>query len=64
MAGQIHLNDPVATVSMLEDTPFYTRSMIHTDDHQAVMHESLSLARFRQRWVQFLLPFKTRRQRS
>lgn len=62
MDGEVHLAQPVTSVKMLEDTPFYTRSMITAGDQQ-VMHESLSLERFRQRWVQFLLPFKTRRQR-
>ncbi len=61
MKGQIHLQQPVTQVTMLEDTPFYTRSMIQTADRRSVMHESLSLQRFRQPWVQFLLPFKTRR---
>jgi carotenoid 1,2-hydratase len=45
----------------LEDTPFYTRSMIYSMiDGQSVesMHESLSLARFDTGWVQTLLPFR------
>jgi carotenoid 1,2-hydratase len=45
----------------LEDTPFYTRSMItSTIDGQRAesMHESLSLARFDTAWVQTLLPFR------
>ncbi len=45
----------------LEDTPFYARSLITTrllgEDVTAV-HESLSLDRFRQPWVQVLLPFR------
>lgn len=44
-----------------EDTPFYTRSRIRTrllgQDTQA-MHESLSMPRFTQNWVQALLPFR------
>lgn len=45
----------------LEDTPFYTRS--HLEGHLLgepvqTVHESLSLRRFSQRWVQCLLPFR------
>jgi len=45
----------------LEDTPFYARSMLETQllgEHVTAFHESLSLVRFRQRWVQSLLPFR------
>jgi carotenoid 1,2-hydratase len=45
----------------LEDSPFYTRSLISTQLHGKpveAMHESLSLDRFDQRWVQILLPFR------
>ncbi len=44
-----------------EDTPFYSRSMISTrllGDPVNAMHESLSLDRFRKRWVQTLLRFR------
>lgn len=45
----------------LEDTPFYARSVLSQrllgEDVTAV-HESLSLDRFRMRWVQALLPFR------
>ncbi len=45
----------------LEDTPFYARSVLSQrllgEDVTAV-HESLSLDRFRARWVQALLPFR------
>ena len=45
----------------LEDTPFYARSVLSQrllgEDVTAV-HESLSLDRFRTRWVQALLPFR------
>ena len=45
----------------LEDTPFYSRSLIDTrlfgQDVTAV-HESLSLDRFRAPWVQAMLPFR------
>ncbi len=44
-----------------EDTPFYSRSMLATrllGEPAAAMHESLSLDRFRKRWVQTLLRFR------
>lgn len=45
----------------LEDGPFYARSLL-TTRHQGqdlrTLHESLSLQRFRARWVQALLPFR------
>lgn len=48
-------------VRTLEDTPFYARSLVETQLLGAptiAMHESLSLDRFRARWVQSLLPFR------
>lgn len=48
-------------VKTLEDTPFYTRSVIstHLDGDQAAgMHESLCLDRFSSRWVRTLLPYR------
>lgn len=48
-----------ATLSRtLEDGPFYARSLLTLPDGTHTVHESLSLARFRQRWVQALLPFR------
>ena len=48
-------------VQTLEDTPFYARSVIDTQvlgqPHTAI-HESLSLERFRTRWVQSLLTYR------
>ncbi len=44
-----------------EDTPFYSRSMLETrllGEPVNAMHESLSLDRFRKRWVQTLLRFR------
>ncbi len=52
---------PVRVVSRLEDTPFYSRTRLSgvlAGRPVEVMHESLSLERFRQRWVQMLLPFR------
>ena len=54
----------VTLVRGLEDTPFYTRSLItgSVQGHTAYgMHESLSLRRFEAGWVRWLLPFKMRR---
>lgn len=44
----------------LEDTPFYSRSVLSSDGTGAwdTVHESLDLDRFASRWVQFLLPFR------
>lgn len=45
----------------LEDTPFYSRSLIETSllgSQVVAFHESLSLERFSRRWVQNLLPFR------
>jgi carotenoid 1,2-hydratase len=47
--------------STFEDTPFYSRSMLATrmlGESVAAMHESISLDRFRKRWVQSLLRFR------
>ncbi|MEM8950026.1 MAG: carotenoid 1,2-hydratase [Pseudomonadota bacterium] len=50
-----------AIIETLEDTPFYSRSTLRTQlegKTVTAMHESLSLDRFRQPWVQTLLPFR------
>jgi carotenoid 1,2-hydratase len=52
---------PFRDVSLLEDSPFYTRTLlrIQTDEGEAdAFHESLSLARFRNPIVQMMLPFR------
>lgn len=49
----------------LEDTPFYARSLASASfsgQPSTVVHEALSLDRFKQGWVQFLLPFRMRRE--
>ena len=49
-----------------EDTPFYARSLLAIDcdgETGTAMHESLSLERFRTRWVKCLLPFRMPRSR-
>ena len=48
-------------VRTLEDAPFYSRSVLDMQlfgERAPVMHESLSLDRFRSPWVQCLLPFR------
>jgi carotenoid 1,2-hydratase len=45
----------------LEDTPFYARSVVDSHllgERRVSIHESLSLDRFRSRWVQAMLPFR------
>ncbi len=64
MDGSTRAHGETRVIRTLEDTPFYTRSMLQTSfDGQActAMHESLSMTRFVKPWVQFLLPFRIRR---
>lgn len=52
---------PPRVLRTLEDTPFYSRSLLTNDaDGTAgrAMHESVDLDRFAARWVQTLLPFR------
>jgi len=52
---------PACVVRTLEDAPFYARSIVSAHllgEPVKAMHESLSLDRFRKRWVQTLLPFR------
>jgi carotenoid 1,2-hydratase len=51
----------VRVLRTLEDGPFYSRSLLETQllgVPAHAIHESLSLDRFRSRWVQCLLPFR------
>jgi len=55
---------PGQLVQALEDTPFYTRSLVQLDlegSPRLAMHETLDLKRFSRPWVQFLLPYRMRR---
>ncbi|MFW5660081.1 MAG: carotenoid 1,2-hydratase [Oceanicaulis sp.] len=48
-------------VKTLEDTPFYSRSLVESDclgAPRTFMHESLDLDRFASGWVKTLLPFR------
>lgn len=51
-------------VRTLEDAPFYARTLLQSGgaDPRFIVHEELSLDRFRAPWVQFLLPFRMRRE--
>lgn len=52
-------------VRALEDTPFYARSLVETTaggERGVAIHEALDARRFARPWVQFLLPFRTRRE--
>lgn len=52
---------PATILRTLEDTPFYSRSMLGFARDGMVrnaIHESVDLDRFASRWVQVLLPFK------
>jgi carotenoid 1,2-hydratase len=51
----------VVVLKTLESSPFYARSLLSTrllGQSALAMHESLSLDRFRSRWVQAMLPFR------
>jgi len=51
----------VHVLKTLEDGPFYSRSLLRTSvlgTSARAIHESLSLDRFRSRWVRCLLPFR------
>ncbi|MBB3195768.1 carotenoid 1,2-hydratase [Roseateles terrae] len=56
---------PPQLLATLESGPFYCRSLLREGDSGALaMHESLSLQRFDQHWVQALLPFRMPRRRG
>lgn len=57
---------PPRVAETLEDTPFYSRSVIRThllDRSVTAVHESLQLDRFRSPIVQFMLPYRMPRRR-
>jgi carotenoid 1,2-hydratase len=63
---QVRSDELIGKTSLrtLVDAPFYTRSLLQTrleSQSTLTVHESLDLDRFRQRWVQYLLPFRTPR---
>ncbi len=48
----------VRVARTLEDSPFYTRSLLVTEGGRSSVHESLSLDRFQQPIVKLMLPFR------
>lgn len=66
MKRPAHADHAVENIKTLEDAPFYTRSLFHTeidDENVPVFHESLSLDRFTNPVIQKMLPFKMPRRR-
>jgi carotenoid 1,2-hydratase len=56
---------PLHLVRTLEDTPFYTRSLLRREGEGGTLpmvHESLSMERFERGWVRCLLPFRMPRE--
>ncbi len=65
-ASQADPSKPPRVVKTLEDTPFYSRSVINSrllNQPLVAVHESLSLDRFRSPIVQSMLPFRMPRRR-
>ena len=61
MARHMRASRPFRITSLLEDSPFYSRSLLRlaTEDGEAdAFHESLSLNRFQNPIVQLMLPFR------
>jgi carotenoid 1,2-hydratase len=57
----VHSEETASLIRTLEDAPFYTRSVVSAKilgEPLALMHESLSLDRFKRPWVQAMLPFR------
>ncbi len=66
MARHMRGERPFRIVSLLEDSPFYSRSLLKLDTGHGeadAFHESLSLSRFRNPVVQLMLPFRMPRRR-
>jgi carotenoid 1,2-hydratase len=61
VARETRSDSEARVVRTLEDTPFYSRSLVETDvlgGRHLFMHESLDLKRFSSSWVKCLLPFR------
>ncbi len=61
LARKTRSDDHARLVRTLVDAPFYSRSQLDirsAGKYAPAIHESLSLQRFRSRWVQALLPFR------
>lgn len=67
VARSTRSEDAPSIARTLEDTPFYARSVVRqrlAGEWVQSVHESLSLNRFRSRWVKMLLPFRMPRNGS
>lgn len=61
MARHMRADRPFKAVSLLEDSPFYSRTLLKVEADEGMadaFHESLSLKRFRNPVVQMMLPFR------
>jgi carotenoid 1,2-hydratase len=61
VARNVRSEDTAQIVRTLEDAPFYARSVVSTKmlgEPVSLMHESLSLDRFKMPLVQAMLPFR------
>jgi carotenoid 1,2-hydratase len=66
IARRVRSEDTASVVRTLEDAPFYARSVVSAKllgEPATLMHESLSLDRFRMQVVQAMLPFRMPRAR-
>jgi carotenoid 1,2-hydratase len=68
LSRNVRADRPAAAVveRTLEDTPFYSRSVVGLDllgARRSAIHESVDLDRFDTRWVQHLLGYRMRRER-
>ena len=66
LARSVRSEDAASVVRTLEDAPFYARSVISArllGEPVTLMHESLSLDRFKMPIVQAMLPFRMPRAR-
>lgn len=63
---RVGAGDRSSLLRTLEDGPFYARSAVEVvrPDGQTLrgVHETISLGRLASRWVQFLIPFRARRE--
>jgi len=63
---RVDAQSPARLIRTLEDTPFYSRSEVqgsYLGEYAHGVHESLSLDRWKSRIVQFMLPYRMRREK-
>jgi carotenoid 1,2-hydratase len=61
---RVDADGDVTVLQSLEDTPFYSRSLLRTHllgGSATAVHESLDLVRFAHPLVQLMVPFRMRR---